>query len=148
MNKTVTEILEELQSNITKRQEEHSEDIKKYSNQLNDDISKIVELEAYVLSKRQTILFEIGQYGFRILTDQKHIDKKTKERFEYYSTQYNLKTNSTEKNILINSDLCDFIQKLKMYENHVGYLRECVKTLDQMMWAIKYKIEILGIGLE
>lgn len=141
-------ILEKIQNEIFKKQDIYNADIEKYSNMLREDMSKIVDLEAYVLSKRQILLYEIGKYGSKILTDQKHIDKKMKERFEYYATQYNIKTNSGEKNILINSDLADFIQKIKIYENYVGYLRESIKTLDQIIWAIKYKIEVLNLGLE
>jgi hypothetical protein len=80
------------------------------------------------------------------------LNKRTKEeikvknlkhdKFLYYATGYGLKTNTGEKNILIDAHMAESERTLQIIDVHIDYLRDSVKTIESFQFSIKNIISL------
>ena len=108
------------------------------------DTRKLSEAQIQQLSFRQIVQEKLAEY--RILQEKRQeiYDKQYTSRFREYHPGYDLKLSNTEKNIFVQSDCSAIKSQIKMISVQITYFEECVKTLDNLGFAIKNKIEIVS----
>ena len=107
------------------------------------DITKITELEVLRLSYRHMIVDTITDLNILIYKKQTEYSNYYKQLYINYKTNYNLKLNQSETDKFIESDLSEFKKQIYLIENHVYFFKECIKTVDNIAYAIKNKIQII-----
>jgi len=112
---------------------------------LKGDFKDVVDIQAEAISHRQNVVEEVNIYTVRISKLMKNMKKLTKERFEFYATSYQVKTNGSEKLNLINADLSDYQTFIDELDEHVNFLRETSKNLADVNYGVKNKIELANI---
>lgn len=120
-----------------------NETIEKLSARLNCSVKDVISLQADVISLRQKISEEIKYRSYQLYKLMPIIKLKKKQRFEYYaSAMAPYPNNATERTKLIEWDLALYDQRKDFMDNHVEFLRECMKNIDNMNYAIKNKISL------
>jgi len=112
---------------------------------LKSDVKYAVEVQADAISYRQHVTDEINIYAVKIHKLMQKMKVLHKQKFEFYSTSYQVKTNGTEKLRLIEADLSEQQLLVDELDEHVNNLRETSKHLDNISYAIKNKIELSNI---
>jgi hypothetical protein len=112
---------------------------------LRGDIKDVIEIQAEAISYRQTIIDEVKSYSVKIYRLVQKVKVLTKARFEFYATSYQVKTSGTEKIKLIEADLSDYQLFINELDEHVNFLRDTSKNLDNINYTVKNKIELTNI---
>ena len=139
------DIINNLEASIVRSQEIHNDIITKLSHRLNCELRESVQLESESVSYRQTLLDERSKFLFKIYKEMIKIKKLRKTQFEYYASKYQIKTNSGEKNRLVDADLADIEGIIEFLDGHVSFINDSIKTLDHVIWSLKNKIQIHNI---
>lgn len=108
------------------------------------DISKLAECQVIQLSYRHQLQEKLVEHRITLDKRTEVYEKQRVQRFRDYTTQYDIKLSSSEKNAFIDADCSAIRRQIKMFEREIQYLEECVKTLDNLGFAIKNKIEIVS----
>lgn len=136
----------ELLENFKKIEDVYSKTIRDLSYRLKCSADETIELQAEVISQRQLLVDEMSMTSYsinKILPKHKQLKKK---RFEYYTLEYQIKKmTGPEKIKLIEADLAYHDQLIELYSNHIEYLKESIKNLDNINYAIKNKIELYNL---
>lgn len=106
--------------------------------------SKLAESQVIQLSYRQIIQEQIAKYRIFLEKSQESFDKQYTQRFRDYTIGYDIKLSGSEKQIHIYADCHALRLRVKLLDNQIKYLEECVKTLDNLGFSIKNKIDILS----
>ena len=136
------EILEKLEKKLKKIEEIVSNKVKLLTGKINCELKETIDLSAEATSYRQYMADIRTDFYFKIYKEMPKLKQLKKSRFEYYSTKYPIKTNSTEKTKLIDADIAYHEAKMEFYQNHINYLSETVKTVDHVIYSVKNKIEL------
>ena len=110
-----------------------------------DHLKDITNVQAEAISYRQEIIEEVRTYSIKIYKLLQKVKTLNKSRFEFYATSYQVKTNGTEKVKLIDADLSEYQCFIDELDEHVTFLRETSKNLDNLNYAVKNRIEIANI---
>ena len=108
-------------------------------------VKDIVDVQTEAISHRQTVAEDIRKYSIKIHRLVQKVKVLTKARFEFYATSYQVKTSGTEKLKLIESDLSEYQEFINELDEHVNFLRDTSKNLDNVNYAVKNKIELYNI---
>ena len=105
---------------------------------------KLAEAQVIQLSYRQMIQDKLAEY--RILHEKRTemLDKQTADRFREYKLSYDIKLSSSETQMFVQSDCKALKLQIKMIHTQIIYFEESIKTLDNLGYAIKNKIEIVS----
>lgn len=106
---------------------------------------EIIELQALALSYRQQLSDEISTFLNKLSKEMIAIKKAEADRFIFYSTGFGIKTNTGEKKILFDSELAELERNREILETHIEFIRDCRVTCDNISWALKNKIALMGI---
>lgn len=99
------------------------------------------EVASFALSYRQILVEALASIASKVRTQKGKIDKLYKEKWiSYYTYDYKLTDSQREK--FIKSDLSDELQLHEMLEDHKDFLTGTVKTLDNMGFAIKQRMDM------
>jgi hypothetical protein len=63
-------------------------------------------------------------------------------RFRYYTLEYDIKLTGGEKEKFVKADLMPIRRQINILESHIEFYSECIRTLDNMAFAIKNRITI------
>ena len=111
---------------------------------LTEDLKKGINLEevsAYTLSYRQIMVEQLAQMGSRIRTQKSVVDRLYKQKWiEYYNYDYKLTDKQRER--FLEADLADDKHMLELFEMQKSFLEGSVKTLDNIGFAIKNRLDI------
>lgn len=120
--------------------------VKKVTIGLKGDIKKLIEIQSDVISFNQIAIDEIRTYTLMLYKCNINIKELTKQRYEFYSTKYqiNIKSDTTKKG-LIESDLSRIQYKSDLLEIHISFLRDTCKDFESMNYAIKNRVELSNI---
>lgn len=110
-----------------------------------DDIRKIIDIQAEAISHRQNVVDEVRTYSVKIHKLVQKMKVLTKQRFEFYATSYQVKTSGTEKIKLIEADLSEYQSFINELDEHVNFLRDTSKNLEAINYSVKAKIELANI---
>lgn len=108
-------------------------------------VKDIVDVQTEAISHRQTVAEDVRTYSIKIHKLVQKVKVLTKSRFEFYATSYQVKTSGTEKLKLIDSDLSEYQEFINELDEHVNFLRDTAKNLDNVNYAVKNKIELYNI---
>lgn len=139
-------ILDNLEVELHKNEKNWNKIIDDLSKKINSELKHTIELSAEAISYRQMLLEERTQVYYKIYKSMPKLKQLEKAKFEFYSTKYQIKINSTEKAKLIDADLSYHSAKMEYLQNHINFLTECVKNVDHVIWSVKNKIEFYNIS--
>lgn len=111
---------------------------------LTENLKKGIHLEevsAYTLSYRQIMVEQLASMSSRIRAQKTTVDQKYKQKWiEYF--QYDYKLTDKQRERFIEADLAEEKQLLELLETQKGFLEASVKTLDNMGFAIKNRLDM------
>jgi hypothetical protein len=114
---------------------------------LTEDLKKGVNLEqvsSYSLSYRQIMVEQLASMSNRIRAQKSVVDQKYKQKWlEYYNYDYKLTDKQREK--FVEADLADDKHMLELLETQKSFIEGTVKTLDNMGFAIKNRLDMSRI---
>jgi len=141
-NSKYEEILEKLENDLKKLEEITTKKIKELSSRINCELKFSIDLSADATSYRQILIDDRTHFYFKMYKDMPKLKQLKKKHFEFYSTKYPIKINSTEKTKLVESDVAYHEARFDYYQNHINFLTECIKTVDHVIYSVKNKIEL------
>jgi FtsZ-binding cell division protein ZapB len=112
-------------------------------NTIKEGIEEMYEMQATALSYRHIIGDEINFYTTKLskaIAEQKRIRK---DKLINYTLKFQVKLNTSEKNVCIDADTSEMERYIELLQMHIEFLRESVKTLDNLQFAVKNKIALL-----
>ena len=104
--------------------------------------NELAECQVYMLSYRQIILDKLGEFKSTIYKRNATWDKYFKESWREYSLNYDMKLSNGEKAQFVKADLSSLKIQISLIESHVEYYQECIRTLDNMAFAIRNRIHL------
>lgn len=123
-----------------------NEVVTKLAQDLKGDIKYIVEVQAEILSRKQSVVEETRKYSLMLHKASIPIKEIKKTRFEFYSTTYQIQVkNDTTKKGLIESDLARIQYKSDLISNHIIFLQNTANDMDSLNYAVKNRIDLLNI---
>ncbi|MDC1282379.1 hypothetical protein N8Z10_00340 [bacterium] len=132
--------IKQLDDYLSKQREEWTTKIRT----LTDDLKRgtnLEEVSAYTLSYRQILVEQLATMGNRIKSQKAIVDRRWKDKWiEYYSYDYKLTDKMRER--FVEADIADDIQILELLNTQKGFIEGSVKTLDNMGFAIKNRLDI------
>ncbi len=117
---------------------------------MSQKLSNIVqtgELMTEIYTERQLAL-EYYHYLIQLLIKMnKKYNKSYSEKYKFYKYQSQERlANEALIKLRINAELADLKEKREILENHSKFMDGTVKTIDNIIFGIKYKIEVIQIG--
>jgi chromosome segregation ATPase len=129
-----------LDSKLSQQRSEWSEKIKELAQSLRG-INHLEGTIADVLSTRQTLIDNLAYINVKIREQKAKLNSKYREAYiRYYEYDYKLGEKQKEKFIEIDLEEDNMI--LAHLENQLDFLRESVKTLDNMGFAIRNRLAL------
>ena len=105
-------------------------------------MNELAECQVRMLSYRQILLDKVTDFKTTIYKRNATWDKYYKELYRKYSIDYDVKLTNGEKHQFIKADLSALKIQLDMLQSHIDYYYECIKTLDNMAFAIRNRISL------
>jgi hypothetical protein len=105
-------------------------------------MSKLAECQVNMLSYRQILLDKMGELKNTIYKRNAAWERYYKLEYREYSINYDLKLTGGEKHQFIRADLSSLKNQIEMLQGHVEYYQECIKTLDNLAFAIRNRIRL------
>jgi len=106
------------------------------------DFKGVVEAQALALSYRQSLNEEISYFLNRRSREEVKLKKLKQSKFLFYSTGFGLKTNLSEKTILIDAHTSENERTMQIIETHIEHLRDTVKSLESFQYSIKNLVSL------
>ena len=104
------------------------------------DVDKLNQAMVEIPSYRQIIIEQIAQLNIKMKQQQAKLAKTYKSSYiKYFEYDYKLKES------FIRADMADDNMVLSLLETQMDFLRESVKTLDNMSWAVRNKLQLNGL---
>jgi len=130
----------ELDNKLTAQRTTWSNNIKELAQSLKH-INGMEETIAGILSSRQTMVDQMAYLNTKIKEQKNAINARWREAYiRYY--EYDYKLGEKQKERFIENDLVQENTRLALLENQVEFMRESVKTLDNMGFAVKNRLAI------
>lgn len=143
INDVSNEGIDKLLSKLRDSEDYWKNTIEKLSDKLVCSAKEVVSLQAETISVRQELSEQIKSMSYHLYKLMPKIKMFRKQRFEYYAgAQSPYATNSSERTKLIEWDLAVLDQKKDYLDIHIDYLRESLKNIDNINYAIKNKISL------
>ena len=95
-------------------------------------------------SYRQIIIEQIAQLNIKIKQQEAKLAKIYKSSYVKYF-EYDYKLTDKQKESFLKADMSDDSMVLSLLETQMDFLRESVKTLDNMSWAVRNKLQLQGL---
>lgn len=107
--------------------------------------TELIELQSLCLSYRQMLTDEIASFMGKLSKEIINYKNAKADRFMFYATGFGLKTNLSEKSLLIDSELSELQRNKELFETHLEFLKESRGVCDNVNWAIKNRIELYKV---
>jgi hypothetical protein len=143
MSEEKTKISEKFQTRRSEVSEEIYSSIEKLTN-----IKSLKEVQVSMLSLRQRLLEDNHTLLENITTLRKKYRKEKAQALEDLSKNLQLRYQPTEKNIIIDGRTSLTKEYLELFENQSSFFIDSIKTVDNVIFGIKNRIDIektLGI---
>jgi hypothetical protein len=115
--------------------------------ELTVNLKKGIELEevsAYTLSYRQILVEQLASMSNKMRAQKATVDQRYKQKWiEYY--QYDYKLTDKQRERFLESDLAEDKQLYDLLETQKSFIEASVKTLDNMGFAIKNRLDMSRI---
>lgn len=143
MSEEKTKISEKFQTRRSEVSEEIYSSIEKLTN-----IKSLKEVQVSMLSLRQRLLEDNHTLLENITTLRKKYRKEKAQALEDLSKNLQLRYQPTEKNVIIDGRTSLTKEYLELFENQSSFFIDSIKTVDNVIFGIKNRIDIektLGI---
>lgn len=141
-NETMTEFLKNKRAEWNKKTEEVFKSIEnKNINQ--KDFKKVIDSQSLALSYQQMMNDEIAFFMNKLSKSMTNVKMITQEKFIFYSTGFGMKTNVSEKKILIDAVVSENNRAVELIETHIDYLRDSVKNLQTFNYSVKNIVSLM-----
>lgn len=128
---------------LGKQRLEWTQKIKELADNLKKGIN-LEEVSSYTLSYRQILVEHLASMSNRIRTQKSTVDRRYKEKWlEYYNYDYKLTDKQKER--FIDADIADEKHMLDLLNSQKSFLEGSIKTLDNMGFAIKNRLDMSRI---
>lgn len=102
------------------------------------------EVSSFSLSYRQILVEQLASMSNKMRAQKATVDQKYKTKWiEYYQYDYKLTDKQREK--FLEADLAEDRQLLDLLETQKSFIEASVKTLDNMGFAIKNRLDMTRI---
>jgi hypothetical protein len=136
----VKDKITQLDEYLIKQREDWTQKIKGLTEELKLG-NNLESVSAFTLSYRQILVEHLATMGNRIKTQKSIVDKKYKDKWiEYYSYDYKLTDKMREK--FVDADIADDTNILELLVTQKSFFEGSIKTLDNMGFAIKNRLDI------
>lgn len=126
------------------------------------DPSDMTDVNALSLSYRVILIEEQNYFLNELAQEHKKLKDLRKDKFIFYSTGYlpdgtrpkgnlanhplagNSKLTKSDKELLMVGDFSSFEHTQEILENIIDCLKEYIKTIDQILYGIKNRLELLN----
>ncbi len=108
------------------------------------NMNELAECQVRMLSYRQILLDKVTDFKTTIYKRNATWDRYYKQQYREYSINYDVKLTNGEKNQFIKADLSSLRQQMDMLQSHIDYYYQCIKTLDNMAFEIRNRINMEG----
>ena len=105
-------------------------------------MNKLADVQVSMLSFRQMLIDKTVEFKNILYRRKSSWDKYFKVKYREYSINYDVKLNSSEKASFIKADLSALKTQINMIETHIEYYGECIRTLDNLAFAIRNRIKL------
>ncbi len=137
----ITEANKNLEAQLVKDRDEWKTKIKELISQ-SKNYNELAECQVMMLSYRQILLDKISEFKSTVYKRKAAWDKYWKESYRNYSLNYDIKLSNSEKNAFIRADLGPLKTQISLVESHIDYYDQCIRTLDNMAFAIRNRIHL------
>lgn len=131
----------ELERRLSQDRVEWKEKITNLVSELRE-VRKLSESQVMMLSYRQMLLDKIGEFKNTVYKRKMSWDRYYKTKFRDYTLSYDIKLTGGERHQFISTDLAPLKLQINMLESHIEYYQECIRTLDNMAFAIRNRIRL------
>lgn len=108
------------------------------------DVDQLNEAMVTIPSYRQILIEQIAQLNIKIKEQERKLSRVYKDSFiKYY--EYDYKLTDKQKESFLKADMSDESMILSLLETQMDFMRESVKTLDNMSWAVRNKLQLNGL---
>jgi hypothetical protein len=107
-----------------------------------NNIREIAEVQVDLFSERQRLLERAHSLGSVLGKLNKKLRKDRGDRMRHYSEMTQVRYGSNEKTPLIESDLTEIKSRIEMVDNQMGFINETIKTVDHMLYGVKFRISL------
>lgn len=104
-------------------------------------VEKLNQAMVEIPSYRQILIEQIAQLNIKIKQQDSSLAKKYKAKFVSYY-EYDYKLTDKQKESFIKADMSEDGMVRNLLETQMEFMRESVKTLDNMSWAVRNKVQI------
>jgi predicted metal-dependent hydrolase len=102
------------------------------------------EVSSFSLSYRQILVEQLASMSNKMRAQKATVDQKYKTKWiEYY--QYDYKLTDKQRERFLEADLAEDRQLLDLLETQKSFIEASVKTLDNMGFAIKNRLDMTRI---
>jgi D-mannonate dehydratase len=132
--------LNELESFLEKQRSEWGDRIMDLIKMIRE-IDNLTDAQITALSYRHMIIDQIAKINITLKKREASYNIQFKNKFiEYFN--YDYKLNDKQKVNMVEADLSNLNKQIGFLSSHIDFFRECVKTLDNLGWAIKNRLNI------
>jgi D-mannonate dehydratase len=104
-------------------------------------MDKLSEAQVTMLSYRHMVIDQIARINITLKKRESAYNIQYKNKFiEYYN--YDYKLNDKQKVNMIEADLSGLSKQIGFLSTQIDFFKECIKTLDNVGWAIKNRLSI------
>lgn len=105
---------------------------------------KIMETQSLALTYRQKISDEISVFLNKRSKQEVKLKQLRQDKFIYYATSFGIKTNTTEKGIMVEAHIAEESRNMEIIDNYIDFLRSTSKNLESLQFTIKHIIELFN----
>lgn len=106
------------------------------------NVRELADCQVHMLSYRQILLDKLAEFKTIIYKRNASLDKYYRSKYREYTLNYDIKLTTGEKNAFIKAELSSLKTQINILESHIEYYQECIKTLDNMAFAIRNRIRL------
>jgi hypothetical protein len=137
----IKEANEELENRLAKDRSDWKTNIQDLVQKLKN-VRELSDCQVNMLSYRQMLLDKITDLKSVIYRRNNTYEKYYKTQYREYTLNYDIKLTSGEKHQFIKADLGALRNQIDILQSHIDYYQECIKTLDNMAFAIRNRIRL------
>jgi hypothetical protein len=111
-----------------------------------DNSDKVMESQSLALTYRQMINEQITFFLNKRSKEEVKFKKLKQDKFLFYSIGLGgaLKTNASEKAMLMDAHLAESERSIQLIESYIEFLRTCSKELEGFGFTIKNMIDLMN----
>ena len=106
------------------------------------NIYDVGDLLTDLYSQRQIAgdyVHEIASLGSRL---NKIYRERKRERYIHYTQNYDLRLDKDPKNMFIEVDLAELVERRELIQNHLEFMRETLRSIDTICYGVKHRIAL------